>query len=246
MAIYFKKRLLSNLLFIVIFSALFALYCKTATYVLERVNSSEKSAQADAAHPTRLIVIDPGHGGEDGGAVGVSGVYEKDLNLDISEKLGTFLRFSGFEVVHTRTEDIMLYDRNIDYKGRKKVLDLAARLKIAQEVMPDLFVSLHMNSFPDNRYSGLTVYYSPNHPRSYDAAVKIRTDVINMLQPDNNRELKRSGSNIYLLNRITCPAVLIECGFLSNAEECENLSNRLFRQRLTLVFYNSISSFFED
>ena len=240
------RRIRSDIIFILCFSLVFSVYCGGAHYLFTRAEEYSENTEADYAISERLIIIDPGHGGEDGGAIGINGVYEKELNLDISEVLATYLRFAGFEVVLTRTEDVLLYDRNVDYKGRKKVLDLAARLNIAEELMPDLFISIHMNAFPDSRYSGLTVYYSPNNEASLKAAQTIRTDVIKMIQRENKRELKKAGSNIYLLDRMSCPSVLIECGFLSNESECTALSTDEYRHKLSLVFFSSVSSFFAN
>ena len=241
-----KKQILSNLCFIVVFSLVFAIYCGVTTMVFDKTQDRNDNREADASMPSKLIVLDAGHGGEDGGTVGTNGVYEKVLNLDMSEALETYLKFSGFEVVQTRTEDVLLYDRGVDFKGKKKLLDLAARYKIADDLMPDLFISIHMNAFPDGKYSGLTVYYSPNNDKSFDAAKMIRDGVIEKMQPDNKRELKKAGSNIYLLNRLHCPSVLVECGFLSNEEECAKLATEEYRHRLSLVLFSSISSFFDE
>ena len=139
----------------------------------------------------------------------------------------------------------MLYDKNSNYAGKKKILDLAARLAISENALPDLFVGIHMNSFPQEKYSGLTVYYSDAKEESRLAASALREDVIALLQSENHRELK-SGSNIYLLERASFPAILIECGFLSNREECEMLSTESYRQKLSWVIFSSISSFLEE
>ena len=243
---HIKAQIFSNLIFILCFALIFSVYCQITSSLLKSFTDRGGNAQVSAEASEHLIVLDAGHGGEDGGAVGVGGILEKELNLHTSIALGEYLRFAGFEVVQTRTEDVLLYDRNVDFKGKKKVLDLAARLKIAEEVLPDLFISIHMNSFPEGRYSGLTVYYSPNDPRSYDAAELIRSGVIRQLQADNNRELKRAGSNIYLLNRLDCPSVLVECGFLSNESECQKLSQPTYRHKLSLIIYGAVSSFFQE
>ena len=112
----------------------------------------------------KRIVIDAGHGGEDGGAVGINGCIEKDLNLDIALILRDLLESSGVKVIMTRTEDVMLYDENIP--GKKKSKDLKKRVEIAHSEPQALTVSNHMNSYPAEKYSGAQVYYSPNHPDS--------------------------------------------------------------------------------
>ena len=238
-----KKLLGKNFAFIGAFALIFIFYCYFGSKLIDSSGIS-KTASVEIQEK-KVLVIDPGHGGEDGGAIGVNGVLEKDLNLIISNDLCEIFRFSGYEVIPTRTEDVMLYDKNSDYSGKKKVLDLAARLTVGENALPDLFVGIHMNSFPQEKYSGLTVYYSDAMEESRMAASALREDVIALLQPENNRELK-SGGNIYLLERASFPAILIECGFLSNREECELLSKESYRQKLSFVIFSSLSSFLEE
>ena len=190
---------------------------------------------------TLTLIIDAGHGGEDGGTVGVNGTLEKDLNLEIAFLIRDMALAAGYDTVMTRSEDILLYDRSLDYKGRKKALDLLARVKIAEKYENAIFVSIHMNAFPEKQYSGLQVYYSKNDPLSEEIAKDIQDGVQLSLQAQNNRKIKPASSNIYLLDRITLPAVLIECGFLSNPEECEKLSSENYRQKLALSIFLSVS-----
>ena len=189
------------------------------------------------------VILDAGHGGEDGGAVGAMDgkeIYEKDLNLSISLLLRDLLEADGVSVIMTREEDVLLYDRNTDYEGRKKVLDLAARLHIGQSVENALFVSIHMNAFTQPQYKGLQVYYSPNHKTSALLAQGIQTRVCEQLQPDNHRSIKCAGSDIFLLEHLECPAVMVECGFLSNGEDCAALSDAEYRRRLAFVLFCAI------
>ena len=192
------------------------------------------------------IVIDAGHGGEDGGAQSEDGVYEKTLNLEIAEILNTMLRANGIATVMTRTEDVLLYDRNTDFQGRKKMLDLTARRRIAEETENPVFVSIHMNSFPESRYSGLQVFYSPNDPLSECLAAEIRQYTRQYIQPNNHREIKAANSSIYLLDRLQCPAVLVECGFLSNPEESILLANPDYQQKVAFVLFCSIMSYISE
>ncbi len=239
-----KKQIMANSVFVAVFAVIFIAYCIIMSSVF--VNTGESRSTSVGVEQKKVLVIDPGHGGEDSGTIGINGILEKDLNLMISDTLCDIFRFSGYEVVPTRTEDILLYDRNVNFNGRKKVLDLAARLNITKDVMPDLFVGIHMNAFPQEKYSGLTVYYSPNDATGRTAASILRDNVIEHMQPDNNRELKAAGSNIYLLDRMECPGILIECGFLSNREECEKLSTEEYRHILSFVIFSSLSSFLEE
>ena len=241
-----KKQILRSSLMFVIFSLMLSSYCIGFGKLFSHIGDARAVATVSEPSDRKCLLIDPGHGGEDGGTVGVNGVLEKDLNLSLSKVLGEILEFSGYEVVQTRKEDKLLYDRNVNYHGRKKMLDLKGRLEIAKTVEPDLFIGIHMNAFPEQKYSGLSVYYSKNQAKSKDAAEIIRTNVKNNLQPDNSRETKAASSNIYILDRITCPAILIECGFLSNPEECEKLSSYDYRRELSFVLYSSLVSFLEE
>lgn len=241
----FKKQIISNFAFVICFAFLFSTYCTITARLFNKADEISAIETNTSSSHSKRIVIDAGHGGEDGGAVGVNGALEKDLNLSLSEVLGNILIFSGYEVIQTRTEDKLLYDPNSDYRGQKKVLDLKGRLQIAQNLNPDIFIGIHMNAFPVQKYSGLSVYYSNNDPDSKLAAEIISADIKNSLQPQNTRQIKAANSSIYILNRITCPAVLVECGFLSNPEECQKLSDYEYRRELSLSFYSSLVSFLE-
>ena len=209
--------------------------------LLPSKNDSAKVSfeETDAPMPV-TVIIDAGHGGEDGGASSAEGLCEKDVNLDISIMLYEMLTLNGINAVMTRTDDRLLYDRNIDFKGRKKALDLAARHNIEQSTENAIFVSIHMNAFTDPRYSGLQVWYSPNNPESTEIAKQIQDNTRKYLQPENNRKIKKAGSDIYLLDRATSPAVLVECGFLSNPEEAKRLESQEYRQKLAFIIFSSL------
>ena len=222
-------------LFCILFSALtaFFIWCG-ATFVRHRGTSAE-----DAAAPSRpIIVIDAGHGGEDGGASGEDGTKEKDLNLLVAQSLADILTAAGYDVRMTRTDDRLLYDLYgdlTDYTGHKKTYDLRNRLRFTEEAGADLLLSIHMNKFPQPQYSGLQVYYSPTAPESRTVAEVIRNYTKLYLQPENERETKAATSSIYLLHRIQRPAVMGACGILSNEEELSRLKDDTYRRQLALV-----------
>ena len=197
--------------------------------------------------PIACVVIDAGHGGEDGGTSSAAGVLEKDLNLSVAFALRDLLEAAGVPVVMSRTEDKLLYDRGVDFHGRKKVLDLAARRLIAEKVAAEaqqsggvsLFISIHMNAFPRPQYSGMQVWYGTGHPLSAEVAGSIQTASLAVM-PENHRQIKAAGSNIYLLDRIKSPAVLVECGFLSNPAEAERLSQEAYRYAVAAVIFAGV------
>lgn len=188
-----------------------------------------------AAASDRIIVIDPGHGGEDGGASASTGLLEKDLNLSVSGSIADMCVLFGVPYKMTRYDDRLLYDmysERSDYTGHKKSLDLANRLRFTEESGAALFVGIHMNKFTDPKYSGLQVYYSPNADDSAAIAEVIQNYTKEHLQPENTRSIKAATSAIYLLRRLTMPAVLVECGFLSNPDEAARLATPAYRSEL--------------
>lgn len=194
----------------------------------------------------KTVVIDAGHGGEDGGASSTAGLVEKDVNLEISKLLCEMLRADGINVVMTREDDRLLYDRNVDYHGRKKKLDLAARLTVADTTPDAIFISIHMNSFTNPKYSGLQVWYSPNDPDSSILANLIQSNNKATLQPENTRKTKVATSSIYLLENASCPAVLVECGFLSNPAEAALFETDEYKQKVASMLFDSITEFLND
>lgn len=188
------------------------------------------------------IVLDAGHGGEDGGAEG-NGLIEKDLNLDITLRVASLLREQNVNVVLTRDSDVLLYDKNSDYEGKKKYQDVRKRLEIANSCENPVLVSIHMNSFSQSKYSGLQVWYSKNDSRSKALANFIQYNVKSALQPSNKRTIKQATSSIFLLHNATFPAVLIECGFLSNPDEARALGDAKYRQQLANVIFKSIMDY---
>lgn len=200
--------------------------------------------------PITVVVIDAGHGGEDGGASSASGVVEKNVNLAVSFALRDLLEAAGIPVVMTRTEDKLLYDRNVDFQGRKKVLDLAARRlmaektakKAAENGAQSLFISIHMNAFPQAQYSGMQVWYGAHSPASHAIADAIQKASA-PLMPDNHRKTKAAGSNIYLLDRIGTPAVLVECGFLSNPAEADRLAQGDYQKALAATIFAAVAPY---
>ena len=186
-----------------------------------------------------VIIIDAGHGGEDGGACGGNGVLEKDLNLTVSVMLSDLLRGAGYTVVQTRTEDKLLYDAGTK-KGHKKQGDLENRVKYTQKYPQSILVSIHMNTFPTANCEGTQVWYSQNDERSAALAKQIQDAVKEHLQPANNRRTKAATSSIYLLRHAEVPAVLVECGFLSTPAECEQLCKESYQRKLALVLFDAI------
>ena len=192
------------------------------------------------------IIIDPGHGEFDGGTQSDSGVIEKDINLAISLKLRDILNLMGYETIMTRDCDIVLSDKNATTIRQKKSTDLKNRLTIINNNPESLFVSIHQNYFTQSKYSGTQVFYSVNNPHSELLAQAIQESVSENLQKDNKRQIKPSGSEIYLLYKALSPAVMIECGFLSNSEETELLISEEYQKKMALAITDGINKYLDN
>ena len=177
----------------------------------------------------KVYIIDAGHGGVDGGALGNDGTRESDLNLKTALTVCDIMTVLGHNTILTRDSDTMLSDGG---EGTNKMRDLRCRLKICNDNPNGVFISIHMNKFPDAKYSGLQVWYSPNDKSSGSIASSVQARAREILDPTNDRETKEATSAIYLLYHSTIPSVLVECGFLSNKEELKKLKTHQYRQKL--------------
>lgn len=187
------------------------------------------------------VILDAGHGGLDSGAVSVYGDEEKHLNLEVAKKLGAFLENGGVRVIYTRTEDVMLESET--KAGSKKTRDLLARVELAKKYPEALFVSLHMNTLPIEKYKGLQVFYTDRNDANRALAQVMQNSVSSSLQTENTRKAKNAEGKIYILDRIDQPAILIECGFLTNKEEAALLKNDEYQAKLSYVLSRSILDF---
>ena len=192
----------------------------------------------------RTVIIDAGHGGEDCGAIGTNGVYEKDLNFEIANELGRILYENGFAVVYTRSSDALLYTEQENVYGIRKISDLKNRCKIGAEHQDAIFISIHMNSYKSSECVGAQVYYSEKNDQSYSLASSIQNNIKSRLQSENKRAIK-PGENMYLLENLENTAVLIECGFLTNPEECEKLMKKEYQKELSFSIFYGIIEYIE-
>ena len=234
-----STRTMTNyILFAFLFSSVCMIFGRTALKF-----ASEDAAQVSVQSESPVLLIDPGHGGEDGGASSGE-ILEKDLNLTVSRNLADICTIFGQKAELTRNSDTLLYDAfddMEDYGGKKKTYDLRNRLRMAEESGSSLFIGIHMNKFPQESSRGLQVYYTPNADRSENAARMIQNYAKTHLMPWNQREIKSATSAIYILHRIQMPAVLVECGFLSNPEDCANLTNREYQVKLASAIFAASS-----
>ncbi len=230
-----------KLFFWVLFCASLVLFCAQTMEAFGVV-----AFHAEFFEKKGTIVIDAGHGGEDGGAVGVNGLVEKDINLAIALALAEDLKANNFDVVLVRDGDYSVGDQSLSTVAERKRSDTKRRVSLVEETGDCLLVSIHQNQFSQSQYSGAQMFYSPNNEESAQLAECIRQSVVNSLQPENTRQNKEAGEEIYLLTHCQVPAVLVECGFLSNPREAELLGQETYQNDMAAAIYNGIIDFLEQ
>lgn len=201
------------------------------------------AATALSLSNTPVIIIDAGHGGEDGGTQSKKGVLEKDINLAISLEVCDILSEQGYQTVLTRDGDYLIYDEESKTMREKKASDIHNRMDIMNSYANCIFLSIHQNYFTESKYSGAQVFYSKNNPESEKIASAIQSAVREDLQPDNTRQIKISGTEIYLLYHAKAPAVMVECGFLSNEQEAEKLSDETYRKEMAKSIVRGLTNY---
>ena len=189
------------------------------------------------------IVIDPGHGGEDGGAVSCSGRLESAFNLEVALRLNDLFHLLGYDTRMIRTSDTSIYI-NGNTIAQKKISDLKERVRIVNETPNAMLVSIHQNQFPNSKYSGAQVFYAGTEG-SEILAKNMQELLVTTLNPGSNRRCKQS-SGVYLMEHIRCTGILIECGFLSNPEEEYKLRTPEYQRKLCCVIASSVSGFLSN
>ncbi len=207
---------------------------------------SPSAAETAVEMPFEVILIDPGHGAPDGGATGVkTGALEKDLNLAVSGKVRSHLENAGYTVSLTRETDAGLHENEKASLREKKRADMRKRVMLAKEDGVCLFASIHMNFFTDGKYSGPQVFYQANSAEGKRLAEEIRLSFLNEIGPHCTRETKPR-TDLYLLRETPVPAVVIECGFLSNPEEDALLSTEAYQDCLAAAIASGIQNFLKE
>lgn len=198
------------------------------------LGSYKSSISVFSTNTPYWVVLDAGHGEPDGGAVGVNGTLEKDLNLAITLKVQEILESNGIKVIMTRTDDNSICDSDAQTLHEKKVSDMHNRENIINNSNADLFVSIHMNSFTSPSSSGLHVFYSRNHPEAEPIAVAIQ-DSMAKITGAKTHAVKTASDTLYLMKKPVPPSILVECGFLSNPQEEALLNDDLYQSKIAFA-----------
>lgn len=210
-------------------------------------NCDRAVASSAVASEKFTVIIDAGHGGFDGGASSDDGTPEKNINLNIALALKEDLEKNGFTTVLTRDSDTSTEDKGLSTIRERKHSDLRNRMKIMDSTENSIFVSVHQNHFSEKKYSGAQVFYSPNFSEQSSALAQIiQTEIVETLQPENTRQIKSCGTSVYLIYEAVRPAVLVECGFLSNDNEAELLKNTDYQKQMAQCISKGIIKYSED
>lgn len=209
--------------------------------MITSVSDIKLSVSSETVKTLPDLIVDAGHGGEDGGAVSDNGVLEKDINLLIANDTADLLYLFGFDVTKTRSDDTAL-STNGDTVRSRKVDDMKKRLEIFNSSDNNVVISIHQNKFTESEYYGTQIFYSPNNEKSKILAENIKFSVKSLLQPENERECKKADSGIYLLNNTDKPAVIVECGFISNNEELQKLLTDSYQKQMS---YSIVTGFLD-
>lgn len=213
-------------------SLLFCCFAVGLGTVLWKGNAVPAFAAGEEDGPPLTVVIDPGHGGEDGGAVSPGGVSESAINLEVSLRVSDLLRFAGQRTTLIREEDISVGDEDLDTMRQRKTSDLKNRVAIVNAVENSLLLSIHQNSLPSSPVThGAQVFWN-KQAGAEELAMSVQDSLNEGINAGNEKHPRQIPDSIYLMKHVTAPGILVECGFLSNAAETEWLQDPIYQTRL--------------
>ena len=213
-----------------------------AVYSTHKLPSTVPASISGDEEP-QVIILDAGHGGMDGGCSSAKGDVEKNINLAILLDLRELLEMSGCEVIVTRDTDTSIHDAGIEGIANQKSADMDNRLAIFNSCEDAICISIHQNQFTDPKYSGAQMFYSDTHPESGKLAQTIQNQFVSFLQPENTREIKLCGKELFLCYYSENPTVMVECGFLSNPDEAALLVTEDYQQKVAFTIYAALMEY---
>lgn len=232
MIVVMKK---SNILLVgLIFLLLVALYSLNTDIGGSRATSGEEAK--------KTVIIDPGHGGEDPGAVG-SFLKEKEVNLKIALKVRDLLQKDGFNIIMTREDDRLEYSEGTTNVTEKRRQDLTRRKKMMDDSGANIVVSIHMNRFPESQYYGAQTFYPPDSPESFKLATDLQNSIRDIADPQNKRQAMLKKDQIIILKDLKTTTAMVECGFLSNEQEEKKLATEEYQDKLAAAIADGIKHY---
>lgn len=190
-----------------------------------------------------MVLVDSPHGGIDGGCTSAEGIPEKGINLSILLKLRDLLTVSGYEVEVTRDTDTSIHDQGIEGIAQQKSSDMDNRLAVFNSRDDAVCISIHQNQFTQPQYHGAQMFYSATNPQSEALARSMQSSFVKLLQPDNQREIKQCGKELFLCYFSKNPTVMVECGFLSNPDEAALLATDEYQSKIAFTIFSGINDF---
>ena len=214
----------------------------SSAVIAENSNALIKNASAKSADEC-VVVIDAGHGNFDGGAVASDGTIEKNLNLEIAKHLDTICKSNGIKVHMIRKDDSSLEDDSTASIRRRKNSDLHNRVALMQKYENSIYISIHMNKFSDSSVHGAQIFYSPKQDKSKHLAESLR-DYVNLFDDTNDKSIKKGTKDAFILYNAKCPAVIFECGFISNNSELQKLKDYDYQREIAFSIYLGLTQYF--
>ena len=196
--------------------------------------------------PETTVILDAGHGGEDGGAVAADGTNEKDINLQIAEDIALYFELLGIPYRPVREGDNLIGDNSLGSVRERKVSDIRQRMAIVNEIPDALLLSIHQNYYPVEKYHGTQVFYAKSATGSKELADSIQAAVRNGLQADITRQIKPTEGTVYLLDKAEKTSVMVECGFLSNPAERDKLKDQVYQTQLSYYIVKGLCEYFNN
>lgn len=237
------KRLINIKFKTLLVSLLIVSLCVGISY---RVQSNDDVTQTSTSpsKSNKIVILDAGHGGMDGGCTSIDGSVEKDINLNILLNLRDMLTISGYHVEVTRDSDKSIHDKGVEGIANQKSSDMDNRLALFNKYDNAICISIHQNQFTDTKYSGAQMFYSDTNSKSETLARIMQDKFVEYLQPDNAREIKLCGKELFLCYFSENPTVMAECGFLSNPEEAAKLEDSEYQKQVAFTLYSAINEYF--
>ena len=223
---------------------LFILSCITISIVFFSYNNPVSIQTSSTPISNHVVILDAGHGLPDGGAEGEDGTYESTINLSIVQKLQKLLESSSCTVILTRSDENGIYELDADTIRQKKVSDMKNRVEIGNNSNAEIFVSIHLNKIPSPKYSGWQTFYQLENENSKNLATSIQDNLNYAVQKENKR-VPEKVPDIYLAKNLQIPFTIVECGFLSNSNECEMLQTENYQEVLAWGIYTGIMDYFK-
>ena len=242
-----KNRRLIIIMSMVLLAAVFAVSRFFGFDGKDKINKDEVSSGEEEKDGKKIvIVLDAGHGGVDPGKVGVKGELEKDINLQIVMKLKEELEKDddlNVEVILTRTDDTGHYKES---DSNKKRADMKKRIEIIEEAAPDFVISIHQNSYHSSKVMGAQVFYYEKSAKGKVLAGKIQGCLVKELAGENKGRVEKANDNYYLITNVECPAVIVECGFLSNEDEAKQLVDDDYQGKIAKTIVDGIKEYLQE